>query len=230
MNTVRLPDGSVPAIYFVDLDGTLLSTSSEKVFLKHLVRNGILSPKAFLGFLLRYFLHPLRTVREGKGWNRSYLRGISPEEIRREAFSCAKSLLTSRMRDWTLQSIRELSESGCRIVLLSASLEYIVTAIAEIIPVDEIVASTPEIIGNRFTGDLKKTRPWGRNKIELAMNICKRSNTEPARCAAAGDSWADRFIMKESGCSVAVCPDRRLKKLARKKNWRIVKGSHTKWA
>lgn len=230
MDTVRLPDGTVPAIYFVDLDGTLLSTSSEKFFLKHLVINGILSPQAFLAFLLRYVLHPLRTIREGKGWNRSYLRGISPEKVRREAVICAKDLLINSIREWTLQSICELSKAGCRIVLLSASLEYIVKAIAEEVPIDEICASTPEIINNRFNGNLKSMRPWGQNKIELAMNICERNNTETAHCATAGDSWSDRFIMNKCGRSVAVCPDGKLGKLALRKNWLIVKGRHTKWA
>ena len=229
MDTVRLPDGTVPEIFFVDLDGTLLSTSSEKFLLKHLVSNGILSPQAFLGFLFRYVLHPLRTIREGKGWNRSYLKRIHTEKVRREAVICAKDLLKNDIREWTIQSMRELSKAGCKIVLLSASLEYIVKAIVEEMPVDEICASTPSVIDNRFTGDIKGLRPWGANKLELALNTCKRNNTELAHCATAGDSWADRFIMTECGCSVAVCPDRRLKKLALRENWQVVEGKHTRW-
>lgn len=229
MDNVRLPDGAVPAIYFVDLDGTLLSTSSEKFYLKHLLTKGVLSPGAFLRFLSFYVLHPGRTIREGKGWNRSYLKGISPEEVRLEADICAESLRSSSIRDWTLQSMSELSGAGCRIVLLSASLDYLATAIAEKLPVDDTFASTPSIIDNYFTGDLMEIRPWGKNKMELAWNICKRNNTEPGKCAAAGDSWADRFIMTECGGCVAVCPDRRLRKLALRKNWQIVEGRHTKW-
>jgi len=230
VDTVRLNDGTVPGIYFVDLDGTLLSTSSEKHFLKHLVKKGVLSPGGFLRFLSFYALHPGRTIREGKGWNRSYLSGIPPKAVRREAESCAEFLLENNLREWTLRSIQELQSAGCETVLLSASLEYIVAGIAESISMNYVQASSPEIANGRFSGRLNGLRPWGRDKAELMRMICEQRGTPPSNCAAAGDSWADRFIMNECGCSIAVCPDRKLRKLAVSKKWRIVEGRHTRWA
>ncbi|RKZ05887.1 hypothetical protein DRQ25_15155 [Candidatus Fermentibacteria bacterium] len=227
---VRLPDGAVPAIYFVDLDGTLLSTSSERYFLKHLVSTGILSPVAFLRFLSFYPLHPVKTVREGKGWNRNYLPGITPQAVKREAAICAGILLKNYLREWTFQSIRELKSRGCETVLISASLQYIVASIGEDISIDHVQASDPVTVNGSFSGQLKDLRPWGRNKAELMRRICDQRGVQPADCAAAGDSWADRFIMRECGCAVAVCPDRKLRKLASSRNWRIVEGRHTKWA
>ena len=225
-----MPDGAVPVMYFVDLDGTLLSTSSEKLFLKHLLKKGILSPAAFFRFLCFYLLHPAQTIMEGKGWNRNYLTGIPPEVVKREAALCAKSLLKSCLRDWTLQSIRELQNTPCETVLLSASLEYIATGIVENIPVDHIRASSPAIVNGRFTGRLNGLRPWGRNKVKLMQMICDQRGIKPRDCAAAGDSWADRFVMSECGCSIAVCPDRKLRKLSAGRKWRIVEGRHTRWA
>jgi len=230
MDTVRLPDGAVPEMYFVDLDGTLLSASSEKYFLKHLVKKGILSPGAFLRFLSFYAFHPGRTIREGKGWNRSYLKGIPPEVVKREAEVCAGILLKNCLREWTLKSIHELKSAGCETVLLSASLEYIAFGIAEKIPFDIVRASNPEILECKFTGRLHGLRPWGRNKAELMRRICEERKIKPENCVSAGDSWGERFVMRENGFSVAVCPDRRLRRLAEKEGWRIVEGRHTRWA
>ncbi|NOQ21317.1 MAG: HAD-IB family phosphatase [Candidatus Aegiribacteria sp.] len=230
MDIVRLTDGAVPGIYFVDLDGTLLSTSSEKYFLKHLVNQSILSPAAFLRFLTFYVLHPGKTIREGKGWNRNYLTGIPPEAVKREAVNCAGILMKNYFREWTLRSVNELKNAGCETILLSASLEYIVASIAESIPMDYVQASNPAIENGRFTGLLNDLRPWGKNKAELMRRICRERGVKPENCVAAGDSWADRFIMSECGCSVAVCPDRKLRKLAVSRKWRIVEGRHTKWA
>lgn len=217
-------------MYFVDLDGTLLSASSEKFFLKCILKKGILSPVAFLRFLSFYLRSPVQTIREGKGWNRNYLTGIPPEVIKREAAICAGILVKTCLRDWTLQSIHELKDYGCETVLLSASLEYIVTGIAENIRIDHVHASTPSIVNGRFTGRLNGLRPWGKDKAELMHGICDRRGIEPANCAAAGDSWADRFVMDDCGCSIAVCPDRKLRKLAVSRKWRIVEGRHTRWA
>ncbi len=225
-----MPDGAVPVMYFVDLDGTLLSTSSEKYFLKHLLKKGILSPPAFFRFLSFYLRSPGRTIREGKGWNRNYLTGMEPEVIKREAAICAGELLKNSLRSWTVQSIRELNNRGCETVLLSASLDQIVAGIAEDVSIDLILASSPAIENNRFTGRLNDLRPWGKSKAELMRRICDQRGIEPLNCATAGDSWADRFIMNECGCSIAVCPDRKLRKLAVSRNWRVVEGRHTKWA
>lgn len=225
-----MKDGTVPAMYFVDLDGTLLSTSSEKFFLKHLVSAGILSPSTFIRFLFFYLRSPGRTIREGKGWNRNYLTGIPPEAAKREAAICAETLLKNSLRDWTLQSIRELRKSGCETVLLSATLDYIAAGIAEGISIDTVQASSPAIVNGSFSGRLTGLRPWGENKAELMRRMCEQRGIDPVNCAAAGDSWADRFVLSECGCPVAVCPDRKLRALAVSNNWQIVEGAHTKWA
>ncbi len=225
-----MPDGTVPEMYFVDLDGTLLSASSEKFFLKYILKKGILSPVAFLRFLSYYLRSPAQTIREGKGWNRNYLTGIPPEVIKREAAICAGILLETCLRDWTRKSIHELNNYGCETVLLSASLEYIATGIAEGISIDHIQASSPAIVNGRFTGRLNGLRPWGKDKAVLMHRICDQRGIKPVNCAAAGDSWADRFIMDDCGCSIAVCPDRKLRKLAVSRKWKIVEGRHTKWA
>ncbi len=227
---LRLPDGADPRIYFVDLDGTLLSTSSEKFFLKHLVKKGILSARGCLRFLALYALHPRTTLREGKGWNRSYLAGIPLETVRDEAMLSAAMLAKNSIRDWTLQSIKDMKNAGCKIVLLSASLEYIAAGIALKVPVDNILASKPEIAGGKFTGQLTGPRPWGQSKAELMMKFCEERKVLPEHCAAAGDSWADRFVLEKCGASAAVCPDRKLRRQAKKKGWIIVEGRHTRWA
>lgn len=220
----------IPKMCFVDLDGTLLSVSSEKLFLKRLLKNRILSPYGLLRFLLSYPLHPLRTLREGKGWNRTYLVDISPETAETEAEKLAEGLARNRLHSWTAAYIRELSKAGSKIVILSASLEYIAGVVAEELSADLVFASIPEIINNRFSGNLTKLRPWGRNKAILMKQICEKEGISSENCIALGDSWADRFIMKQSGSAIAVYPDGRLRKLAKSKGWKIIKGSHTRWA
>jgi phosphoserine phosphatase len=228
--SVRLPDGAVPEFYFVDLDGTLLDGSSEKLFLQHLVRRRKLSLSALGRFMFSYALHPGRTIKEGKGWNRSYLKGLSPETVLRESEKCADVLVRKNLREWTVQSVLELNRTGCRTVLLSASLEQIAAFFGHHFQFDRTLASRPEVIDGRFSGYLDGLRPWGKYKKEIMLGICEECDIEPCRCAAAGDSWADRFILNECGCSVAVCPDRKLKKLAIRNNWQIVDGRHVKWA
>ena len=227
---ILVPGDIVPKTCFVDLDGTLLSVSSEKLFIKRLIKKRVLPPKSILRFLLSYALHPLWTIREGKGWNRTYLVDISPEIVETEARELAEELVRNRLRSWTARYIRELSEAGSRIVILSASLEYIAGVVGERLSVDLVFASIPEIVNGRFSGKLTELRPWGKNKDILMKRICEKEGINLHSCIAVGDSWADRFIMKQCRSAIAVCPDGRLQKLAEIEGWKIIKGSHIRWA
>ena len=215
---------------FIDLDGTLLSVSSEKLFLKRLLKKRILSLRGLFRFLLSYALHPFRTLREGKGWNRTYLIDLSPETAETEAKKLSEELYLKRLRGWTAEFVRELSEAGSKIVILSASLEYIAGFIAEELSAYLVLASIPEIINGRFSGNLTELRPWGRNKAILMKQICEKEGINLENCIAVGDSWSDRFAMKECGSAIAVCPDGKLRKLAESRGWDIIKGSHIRWA
>lgn len=227
---LRLHDGSVPDLFFVDLDGTLISISSEKYFLAGLFRKRILGFTDMARFIGGYVMHPLLTAREGKGWNRTYLRGLDPEKVEREASSCAAVLIRNHLRPWTAASIDELSSAGGVTVLLSASLEPIARGVASGLGIPKVCASVPEVSNDRLTGRLASVRPWGRRKVDLAAHICREHGTVLQSCAAAGDSWSDSHLLRECGCPVAVCPDSRLRSAAVEGGWTIVEGRHTRWA
>jgi len=227
---LRLPDGGVPDAYFVDLDGTLISRSSEKFFVGSLMRNRVLKASGMMRFALGYLFHPVTTLREGKGWNRRYLIGLEPRQAMEIAGRCAETLISEFARKWTLRSIRELEESGGRVFLLSATLEPIAGRFSEALGLDGYRASVPALSDGGFTGGLDGPRPWGKTKMEIAGKICSEEGTSLEKCAAAGDSWSDRHLLESCGCPVAVCPDRKLRKLASGRGWRIVEGRHTRWA
>ncbi len=227
----RLPDGEPPDMVFVDLDGTLVDLSTEKLLLARLVRSGSIGTLALLGFLLAYALHPARTLRQGKGWNRTYLRGLGEGDLVEQARGVGDEIAAGRMRPWTRGAVEGLSGAGCRTVIMTASLEPLAGSVVRDLPVDLLVASRPEVRGGRLTGRLDGPRPWGRNKRELAAEECRRSGIPMERCMAAGDSWSDRFVMQACGGAVAVCPDRRLLGLAREHGWTVpVGGEHARWA
>jgi HAD superfamily phosphoserine phosphatase-like hydrolase len=219
-----------PGVVFVDFDGTLISRSSEKLFLRHLLRTGLVSPSALIRFLAGYLLHPARTAREGKGWNRAYLRGLSEGEICTLAESFSRESLSGLLRPWTVQAVRDLSGRGWRVVLMSASLEMLASSMTRGMPFHGVVASRPQAVGGSLTGRLDGLRPWGIAKVELARRCCSEEGVDPASCLAIGDSWSDRHLMLFCGRGVAVCPDRKLVRLAAERGWDIVEGRHAAWA
>jgi len=207
---------------FLDMDGTLLDCSSERMFLGHLARAGMIGPARLFRFAARYALHPRRTLAEGPGWNRGYLAGLEEGPIRSEASRFSREELVPRLRPDALSLAAELGSGGFEPVVISASLSWLGEPLAAAAGIPLSFSSVPEAVSGRLTGRLSGGRPWGGGKLGQALDICSGAGILPAGCAAAGDSWADRHLLEACGTAVAVHPDRRLRELARSRGWRIV--------
>lgn len=213
----------------MDLDGTLISTSSEKELVLSLVREGRLSWRGFLRFLAAYAMHPARTLVRGKGWNRSYLRGMAPDTLRQHCRRLAAGL-RRRIRPEVADMVASWTDAGARVVLITATLQPLAGELAGDCGATRVVASIPEESDGRLTGRLSGPRPWGRSKAELGRNVLEEISVSPESAVALGDSWSDRHIMRLCGRRVAVCPDRRLRRLAESEGWTVMDGRHTRWA
>ncbi len=210
-----------PSVIFCDLDGTLISLSSELVFVRGLFRRKILSFSALWGFFRHYMRHPLRTVKEGKGWNRGYLKGLSPETVAEQAAIDLAALLDS-VRPEVLEVLRHHAERGAEVCILSASLSPVVEAVTKALGFHCFRGSIPEISNGRLTGNLLGHRPWGRAKVPAAEALLDQFGKSWKDAMALGDSWSDRHVMEACRYGTAVAPGGRLRKLALKNNWRII--------
>ncbi|MFO7949756.1 MAG: HAD-IB family phosphatase [Candidatus Fermentibacteraceae bacterium] len=222
-------ESAPPKAALVDLDGTLISASSEKELLVSLARGGHISARGLLRFLAAYALHPLRTLSRGKGWNRSYLRGMDPDLLEGQCSLLAEEL-RRRVRPEVSELVGSWSEGGTRVVLISASLQPLASQLASLCGASRVVASVPEVSGGRLTGALSGPRPWGRRKAELARAVLGELAVPASEAAALGDSWSDRHVLRLCGRPVAVSPGRRLRRLAEAEGWRVMEGRRAGWA
>ena len=213
----------------MDLDGTLISASSEKELLLSLARGGHISAGGLIRFLAAYALHPLRTISLGKGWNRGYLRGLDPTFLEEHCSLLAEDL-RRRVRPEVAELVGSWREAGTRVALISATLQPLAVELAALCGASRVVASVPEVSEGSLTGALSGPRPWGRLKAEMAGTVLDELAVPPSEAAALGDSWSDRHLMRVCGRPVAVCPDRRLRRLAEKEGWRVMEGRHARWA
>jgi len=210
------------AAAIVDVDGTLLDGSSERLFLLHLLSCRTLRPPALLRFAARWLVHPAATLAHGPGWNRSYLTGLDASVTAREAERFARDRLIPRIRPGMASEISGLRSRGAEVVLLSASLVWLVEPLAGAVGASRVFASRPAASGGRLTGGIEGARPFGEEKLLTVRAFCAETGIPPSDCTAFGDSWADRHVMGFCGSAVAVDPGRRLAKLCRSRGWRIL--------
>jgi HAD superfamily phosphoserine phosphatase-like hydrolase len=205
-----------------DLDGTLLSCSTEKELVRLMLRKRTLPAGNALRFIIAYLLHPAKTVREGKGWNREYLRGLSPKVVH-ESAELLLPVLKAAIVPEVAAILGEAVSGGARLYLVSASLEPLVSRIASLIGFHGFVGSVPEERGGRFTGGIRGPRPWGKAKADIGRSLMADEGVHPENTLALGDSVSDTHLMSECGQAIAVRPGRRMMRMAERNGWRVLK-------
>lgn len=210
-------------IVICDLDGTLISVSSELEFVLGLFRRNVLSKAVVIRFLYHYLRHPIRTMREGRGWNRGYFSGLPVKILHEEVRECTP-LLLKKVRPGVLKILNKHKEDGAEIFILSASLSPLVQAITEGLGFKSFRGSIPVVKNGKCTGHLIGQRPYGKAKIAPAMAIMEQLAIKPSQALALGDSWGDRYILDLCGSAIAVHPVRKLRKLAVRNDWLILEG------
>ena len=65
-------------------------------------------------------------------------------------------------------------------------------------------------------------KTFAEDKLKIAQKLCEQHGADIKQAFAYGNSYNDRMILDAVGHPVAVTPDRRLRKLAWRKGWKII--------
>ena len=221
----RMPAG------FFDVDGTLCSTNIVQAYLDFRLQDASFVRRwAHLTLMLTklpYYvvLDSISRDRFCEVFYRKYAR-VGEAEMERWAAGAAERYWSPRLFPAALQQLEAHRAQGHRIILISGGIESVVKPLAEVLGVDAMFGTEPEVEGTYLTGRLVNGPLNGMKKAEAAQQLSDTLGVDLERSYAYGDSYADREFLECVGNPVAVNPDRRLKKLARSRGWPIQKWSH----
>lgn len=201
-----------------DLDGTIIRTSSEQVFLSTLLRQGEI-PIANLLEWTAYFLK-IRSLSVAKA-NKIYLRGLPVRGVEEIAERCFADTLRPSIAPHISELIHAHRAAGRTVVLMSGSLSFLVRLFHEHFQTDLMVADELETVDGRFTGQRVSLRPYSENKAKLAEQLAAEHGFDLSRSYAYGNHHTDAHKLALFGHPVAVNPDRKLWKIAKEKGWQI---------
>ncbi len=208
------------SVVFWDIDGTLVAGSMERVFIRFLRQQRVISASSiarnFLALALR--LPPPKWYQV----KLCYLRGLTIEEIARHAKSCWQETLRSTVFNGGEESVRRFEDSGSRQVLLSGTILPLASQIGRHLGISDIIAAEPEISAGVYTGRTVAEYPHGVTKVTLAENWLERNNCTWGNTIAIANHWQDRFLLENAKTAIAAHPDDRLRKYATTKRWPIV--------
>lgn len=205
---------------FFDVDKTMLPRASmESLFVYWLIQRRAISPKA-LGKAVRALAIQIRHVRNrGYFAYHGYLEGKTVAEVERLADECFRETIWPRFSPDALRRFSEHKSRGHYSVVLSGSLLVLVRHLADRINADLSIATTPEIIDDRYTGKLALPHVVGPRKAEVAREAATQYELDLPGSYCYADNRSDVTLLDLFGHPVAVNPDRRLREIAQERGW-----------
>ncbi|MBL7996888.1 HAD-IB family phosphatase, partial [bacterium] len=175
-----------------DIDGTITRRSSERFFIRYLLRRKTLTFRRLIAtFFLFLIKHPLQAF-NGFKQNKMYLRNLKEQDTRALAAECFDKYIQFDIKNKLVDEIRRRKSEGYKILLLSGSLPCLVEPMVRRVGADFMICSELELSDGKFTGNMTALHPYGRNKQILAELFCKENSFDLQKSCAYANEWADR--------------------------------------
>jgi HAD superfamily hydrolase (TIGR01490 family) len=209
---------------FFDLDGTLLTVNSARLWLarerrlRHVTGWQVARAALCIGGYRLGVLDMEATLRAALGT----IRGLVEEDIR------------AATREWWREEVRPFVAPGARavleahrqggdlLVLLTSSSRYAAEMAREEFGLDAALFQAYEVRDGRFTGEPLRPICFGPGKVTAAEEWAAARGVDLDRCAFYSDSSTDLPMLARVGRPFAVHPDPRLRVLARARGWPIL--------
>ncbi len=220
----------LPASFF-DVDGTLGSTNVVRAYLDFRQQGYSLLQRwaqatLFLPKVPYYIiLDALSRERFCEVFFHSYAE-VHKSDLERWASGAAQRYWHPRLFPEALLQLERHRAQGHRIVLVSGGIEPVLKPLAEMLAVDALIAAQPEVEDARLTGRLVDGPLSGKRKAEAMHRAGDSLGIDLEQSYAYADSYADREFLECVGHPVAVNPDRRLRKEAKRRGWSIRNWRH----
>ena len=211
---------------FFDLDKTVIAKASMVAFSRPLQRAGLLPRRMMLKAAWGQLIYAqfgatpekLEKLRNSvleltKGWDQAEISAI----VRAELIEVIEPIVF----DEALERIREHQSWGHKVFIVSASPEEVVAPIAQLLGVNEAIATRAELDDEgRYSGRTERY-VYAAEKVTAINEVAARDGLDLTRCWAYSDSATDIPMLSAVGHPVAVNPDRELAKVAKERGWEV---------
>jgi len=211
-------------IAFYDLDHTILSGNSATTLVEVSRKRGIMTPDQYRHAVWLSILYKLNLGDPVKMISRmlTWLKGLMEDEIKLLCKEIYHASIKHSLRPEILESFTLHRSAGAAVVLLSSATTPICEVVSEDLQMDEVICTRLQTKNGAFTGLTEGKLVYGAEKKHRMLRFCEDQQSDPQKAWYYGDSYTDQHVMKAVGNPVAVSPDKRLKRIARKHNWPIL--------
>ena len=212
-------------LVFFDVDNVLIKGQSQKFLIYFLFKKGLINfrtlLKVYLWFALYrvHFIQDTLTIRRRVFASFAGFDVLTATKLMDEFF---KRQIIPRIYPQALGIIQQHLAQKDEIILVSASLAEIVERLKDYLGLKFAMATTLEKKEGRYTGEILGAIPYGVNKVlKIEEFLKKEKNFTLEDSYAYADHISDLPLLELVAHPVVVNPDKKLRKIARRRKWRI---------
>lgn len=211
------------AVAFFDLDLTLLGCNSATLWIKREVRLGHLTRADALrgAWWIGLYQLGLGSLEAAIGRAIATLEGTAEQEMRHRVRAFWEEEIHETIRPRARDVLARHRDQGDRVVLLTGSSPYMSELALEVFGLHDALCTRFEVQEGLFTGRAVGTLCYGAGKLVYAQSYAETSGVSLADCTFYTDSFSDVPVLEAVGVPVAVHPDPRLGRHARRRGWRV---------
>ena len=219
--------GAQRAAAFYDMDGTLVSTNLVHSFLA-VVRNEPSIPRSVLKTALGVAKIPAFAVVDQVSrlkFNEMLYAGYAGlfrDQLLELAEEHFETVLRPNIFPGTYELIANARKKGLRQVIVSGSLDVMVTPLARHLGIDDIITNRLEFDDEVATGRLIKPIVAGAHKARIIQEYAQSHEIDLLGSYGFSDSYSDYSMLSVVGRPAVVNPDRKLRRSALELNWPIL--------
>ncbi|HVZ75524.1 MAG TPA: HAD family hydrolase [Polyangia bacterium] len=208
---------------FFDVDRTLVSCNTARLFVRQLRRRGeisLLRTLQALGWMAKYHLSliDLQIIAVNIA---GQMRGKSESEFAEQCRSWVEAEVLPLVTPGARRKIEHHRAEGHVLAVLSSSPTYVTKPLAEILGIDEVLSTTFEVDAGQFTGRLVGPACVGPGKIHWAESLGSKHDIDLSKSFFYTDSYTDVPMLERVGNGIVVNPDPRLRVAAKKRGWPV---------
>ena len=202
---------------FFDMDKTLLSVNSARLWIEQMWRDGELRKRDLLRSavgLLQYqfaLVDMERIARDGA----QRLAGTPEDALSERVRTWYEAQIRATIRPSMREVVERHRRAGDVLVLLTASSPYVAIPLAEDLALPHHLSTRFEVVDGHFTGELEALC-YGHGKVEMSQTWADDHEIDLDVSWFYSDSYTDVPMLERVGHPVAVHPDPRLSRWARR--------------
>jgi HAD superfamily hydrolase (TIGR01490 family) len=211
-------------IAFFDLDLTITKSISGKALARGAYRKGLMTNRDLLNavFLSLVFRFNLKDPRKIIDRMVSWVEGIPENTMIDLCYEVIHQVLLPSVYKEARAEIACHKTNHARVVLLSSALRAICQEMAISLGIDDIICSELEVKNGYLTGRPLGHLCFGEEKAVRLLAYCNKNMYSASDAWYYGDSISDLTALKAVGNPVCINPDKKLKKEAVKRAWKIL--------